>query len=315
MSWKTVTIVSCSLLLLVVNVRAGVHEWSYTGPLGPDKWHQDFPHCAGMTQSPININTKNVLYNKDLKPFDLAEYSKTRNVTMRLVNKGGHTAEVEFSGDEIKLLGGNLPDVYILAQFHFHWGSGPRRGSEHTVDGHSFPMELHLVHYQNHFKNIASAIDQPSGLAVLGYFFTIGEHNDNFDNLLRYFPKIRESDKHIEIPTFPLLDLLPSAHVNFFRYDGSLTTPPCHESVIWSLSTEVIEVSEDQLEIFRSLYDRENHALVDDFRPLQSLNQRTVQVSHRDFTIGSLDAGNYVTSSTALIALFSVLSFWVVRNL
>ncbi|RUS78692.1 hypothetical protein EGW08_013547, partial [Elysia chlorotica] len=163
----------CWVLVFVAAARAGVTDWSYTGPHGPQNWYLDFPHCSGMTQSPININTASVLYNKALHPFDLAEYSKTRNITMNLVNKGGHTAEVEYSGDRIRLLGGNLPDTYILSQFHFHWGSGSRRGSEHSLDGQHYPMELHLVHYQSHLNSIAAAVDQPSGLAVLGYFFKV----------------------------------------------------------------------------------------------------------------------------------------------
>ncbi|KAK3756650.1 hypothetical protein RRG08_051515 [Elysia crispata] len=66
------------------------------------------------------------------------------------------------------------------------------------------------------------------------------------------------------------------------------------------------------MEAFRGLYDSTNHSLVDDFRPLQPLNERTVQVSHRDFS--TEDTGSYVTSSAATISLFTLLSLWASKN-
>ncbi|GFO01120.1 carbonic anhydrase [Plakobranchus ocellatus] len=284
-------------------------DWTYSGTHGPANWHLDFPDCQGMTQSPINIDVSKVLFNPQLKQFDLSEYSKTSGIEMRLVNKGGHTAEVEYSGDKIHLLGGNLPDKYVLAQFHFHWGSASRRGSEHKLDGKAYPMELHLVHYQEHLNNLSYAAPHPSGLAVLGYFFKIGAHNKNFEQLLNYFPQIKTSDQHIEIPTFPLLDLLPSAKVNFYRYSGSLTTPPCSETVIWSISTSFIEIAEEQMFMFRDLYDKENHTLADDFRPLQELNQRIVESNDPRFSDDN-DGSGYITASTAAVTLSLLLSLW-----
>ncbi|RUS78691.1 hypothetical protein EGW08_013546, partial [Elysia chlorotica] len=121
------------------------------------------------------------------------------------------------------------------------------------------------------------------------------------------------SDEHETIPPFPLLDLLPSPNVNYFRYYGSLTTPPCYESVIWSIATQQIEIAEDQVEIFRGLYDSANHTLVDDFRPLQLLNERTVQVSHRDFAAPTGDTSAYVTSSVTTVAMFSLLALWAAK--
>lgn len=56
------------------------------------------------------------------------------------------------------------------------------------------------------------------------------------------------SDAGVVIPTFSVHDLLPqSQRFDYFRYQGSLTTPPCHESVIWSIGTDLIEISEKQV--------------------------------------------------------------------
>lgn len=37
---------------------------------------------------------------------------------------------------------GGLSSVYSTAQFHFHWGAENSFGSEHQIDGQSFPLEV-----------------------------------------------------------------------------------------------------------------------------------------------------------------------------
>ncbi|KAK6967450.1 carbonic anhydrase 2, partial [Biomphalaria glabrata] len=107
-------------------------------------------------------------------------------------------------------------------------------------------------------------------------------------------------DNSTEIKTFPLLDLLPgnTDRLDFYRYDGSLTTPPCYESVIWSLATEYIQISEYQLNIFRNLYNEEHQHLVDDFRPVQELHKRTVTTTKFKPTQAPLTTGNSNNSAT-----------------
>lgn len=41
--------------------------------------------------------------------------------------------------------GGPLEGPYRLKQFHFHWGKKRNVGSEHTVDGKSFPSEVRAL--------------------------------------------------------------------------------------------------------------------------------------------------------------------------
>lgn len=45
----------------------------------------------------------------------------------------------------VRLTGGSLPGHYRAAQFHFHWGGDGRPGSEHTIDGERFPMEVYVT--------------------------------------------------------------------------------------------------------------------------------------------------------------------------
>ncbi len=52
------------------------------------------------------------------------------------------SAQVDIEDPDYIVSGGGLPGEYRVAQFHFHWGSNNRRGSEHTIDGKRFPLEV-----------------------------------------------------------------------------------------------------------------------------------------------------------------------------
>jgi carbonic anhydrase len=62
--------------------------------------------------------------------------------------------------------------------------------------------------------------------------------------------------------------LLPAARTSY-RYDGSLTTPPCSEGVKWVVMTTPIQLSKEQVAAFTTII-RDNN------RPVQALNGRTV---------------------------------------
>ena len=58
------------------------------------------------------------------------------------------------------------------------------------------------------------------------------------------------TDEHVEFPAIPLKDFIPAKLDTYYRYEGSLTTPPCYESVSWTLFHEKIEIAEEQVGIY-----------------------------------------------------------------
>ncbi|XP_063469116.1 carbonic anhydrase 5A, mitochondrial isoform X11 [Symphalangus syndactylus] len=88
--------------------------------------------------------------------------------------------------------GGPLENHYRLKQFHFHWGAVNEEGSEHTVDGHTYPAELHLVHWNSvKYQNYKEAVLGENGLAVIGVFLKLGAPHQTLQRLVDILPEIK----------------------------------------------------------------------------------------------------------------------------
>merc|ERR1719510_84163 len=176
---------------------------------------------------------------------------------------------------------GGLPGTYRFAQLHFHWGSSDGQGSEHTINGKSYPLELHLVHFKTEYGNsIGESIAgfPKDGLAVLGIFFEIQEEDNHDLNLLIDAvtkSKIAAKDGY-PMNSLPLADLLPRNTDKFYRYQGGLTSPGCFEVVVWTVFKDTVGISKSQLEAFRKVLQDDSTALVDNFRNVQPLHGRQV---------------------------------------
>ncbi|KAK3602216.1 hypothetical protein CHS0354_039962 [Potamilus streckersoni] len=248
-----------------------------------------------MRQSPISIRTNDTVVDSErLAPIHMTDYESPSKLQMRLENKG-YTAEVEFKGVPSSITGGGLTDIYRAKQFHFHWGKIDKRGSEHAIDRNYFPMEMHIVHYSTNYTNFSEALDKQDGLAVLAFLFEVGSHNIHLDDLVNQLSKVTHKGDHTRLETFSFCYLLPSTLDTYCRYSGSLTTPPCYESVNWFIFYETIEISEQQLNAFRNILQTfENQTktanISNDFRPTQPLNLRIVSCSKNMRTRGNKKA-------------------------
>ena len=222
-------------------------HWSYKGDTGPDHWgdlQPDFHQCKeGNKQSPVDIsNTKAAAHNLSPIKFSYKESG------LKIINNG-HTIQVNYGqGSSITFDG----KTYDLLQFHFH------SPSEHTSNGKAHNMEAHLVH-----KN------QDGELAVVGVFLTKGKQNDFIETLWAHLPEKVGKEEAAENVRIQAAQLLP-ADQSFYRYQGSLTTPPCSEGVVWSVMETPVEVSEEQISRFTA-------AIHDNARPVQPLNERVIR--------------------------------------
>jgi len=60
----------------------------------------------------------------------------------------------------------------------------------------------------------------------------------------------------------------------YYRYDGSLTTPPCYESVVWTVLLDPIKLSLHQLHAFRYLHDDKAKLIENTYRAVKPLGSR-----------------------------------------
>jgi carbonic anhydrase len=132
---------------------------------------------------------------------------------------------------------------------HFHLPG------EHTVDGKHFAMEGHLVHKS-----------EAGGLAVLGVLFESGKENPVLKEL---FDKLAKGEANNLGELTEPVNLAALLTTGVYRYEGSLTTPPCTEGVVWSIYAETVELSDAQINTFASRYTGNN-------RPVQPLYERKV---------------------------------------
>lgn len=64
-------------------------------------------------------------------------------------------------------------EVYLFDRMHFHWGSKNSIGSEHAILGKKFPLEMHIVHFNDKYTSLTEARDRRDGLLVVAVFFQV----------------------------------------------------------------------------------------------------------------------------------------------
>lgn len=227
-------------------------KWNYEGNYF---WPMQCSKCAGDRQSPINIDKSRVLHEDFVSALRFNNYLDT-DLSGQLENNG-HV--LQFNPDESvnhSISHGLLPNAYKLAQFHFHWGSINHQGSEHTIDGVAFPMELHLVHHNTKYNDLTAALDSgdDDALAVVAVMFHLGKVANSFlDEIVVELENeglMNDGDTAQEV-LLSLSDLCNEVGVGHFHYKGSLTTPGCNQQVVWIIMERTVSINHQQVRLFR----------------------------------------------------------------
>lgn len=218
-------------------------HWGYEGSDGPSAWGDLDPAyrvcAAGSQQSPIVIGSSIAAR---LPPLEM----KWTRRADTIVNNG-HTIQINFNdGGSLKTGSGR----YTLVQFHFH------HPSEHIFGDKAFAIEAHFVH-----KGASGS------LAVVGVMLSADKANPVFAEIVASMPRT-EGTQVKASPNIIPAGLLPAKR-DYFLYEGSLTTPPCSETVAWHLLRVPIEVDTESVAAFAKLYPM-------NAMPVQKLDRRFV---------------------------------------
>lgn len=219
-------------------------RWGYVGAESSEHWgelSQDYRLCStGVGQSPVDLKAS---VKAELDNLDFSYQPSPLKIL-----HNGHTVQVNYApGSTLKLDG----QTYDLLQLHFH------APSEHTVEQQSYAMEMHLVHQHPQTKQFA----------VVGVFIKTGAAHQGLTPIWEHMPSQAAPEVAISDISINASHLLPPEMTHFYRYHGSLTTPPCSEVVNWIVLGQPIEASQQQIDRFIA-------AVGDNARPVQPLNQR-----------------------------------------
>ena len=218
-------------------------HWDYSGETGPEYWStlsSEFAACGnGVNQSPIDIS-------KTIAADVETLQGKYDSDSTEIVNNG-HTLQINVGpGSWFRAEG----EKFQLIQLHFH------SPSEHQINGEIFPLEGHFVH-QN----------KSGALAVVGVLFRSGEWNTDLAQFGAAAPKEFNQPIPIDVD-FAALEMYRD-HESYYRYNGSLTTPPCSEGVQWYVLKDPGHIAPEQAAQFVKL-------IGEDARGPQPVNARIV---------------------------------------
>jgi len=218
-------------------------HWGYADETGPQHWSEidpKFRMCKlGVNQSPVDLNR---FIDAKLPKLGITYAGISKDVV-----NNGHTIKVTTVGKNEVIVDG-IP--FHLVQYHFH------TPSENTIEGKQFPMEAHFVHKSKDGEYL-----------VIALMFQEGAQNRALQKVLSYLePKVGHKKALKEM--FNPGDFFPKK-LDYYRYDGSFTTPPCTEGVRWIVLKRPVEASKAQIEQMHKIMGSNN-------RPTQPLHARVI---------------------------------------
>ncbi|XP_011312633.1 carbonic anhydrase 2-like [Fopius arisanus] len=267
------------IFLISCSVKYSIAHFGYS-KRQQHLWAQTFKMCAGKMQSPVAISSKKSL----ILPLPALEMIKFHNLMggTLVLHNNGHSVSLNFekqnSDEQLPYVFGAMlteNQNYVLQGLHFHWGNKNNRGSEHTLNGVSYPMEMHMIFKNTAYPETAEALSNEDGLTVLATFFQ-EDDNESLSPIVESLPVVKWKNSRANLNvTFTLNSLLPKDTDTFYTYRGSLTTPPCSEAVTWIIFSMTVPISFKQMNKFRILSNGED-VLAENYRKLQKIGNRKV---------------------------------------
>ncbi|XP_060525648.1 carbonic anhydrase 2-like [Cylas formicarius] len=294
------------ITLIFISLDIGYcQDFGYEGSEGPTFWGEKYSNCIGKLQSPIDIEEDNIKV-VQFDPLIFENFEKPLQV-VKLTNNG-HTVMLSVTqGKSPKIYGGPLKGEYKFAQLHFHWGTNDTEGSENTINHQRFPLELHMVFFNTQYEDFNNAINFGDGLSVLSFLYSVREtNNSNYEGFEFALGKVREAQSSTDLDDFVSLDEFTTMEREaYFTYEGSLTTPPCSEVVIWIEFKNTIPLSSRQIEAFRHLSNGKGQ-LSHNFRPVQPTNDRIIYMNAQSESAATITTNNYFTMTILLTIVCNI---------
>ncbi|XP_076043865.1 carbonic anhydrase-related protein 10-like [Oratosquilla oratoria] len=296
--------------------------WTYDGISGPQYWgliNPEWSLCAkGRRQSPVNLEPTVLLYDPNLRPLHVDKHrvsgvvNNTGHSVVFTVDDGssgpsgvgtpntgpsisvgpstedkGHSLG-SHRGPPLNITGGPLSYRYQVSQLQLHFGSKNYIGSEHTVNGTSFPAEIQIYGFNAQlFTNFSEAVARAHGMVAISIMLKVASQGTpELRPLTDAIARIKFAGSTATVHRLSIRGLLPTTD-HYMTYEGSQTQPPCHETVTWIVLNKPIYITQQQLHTLRELYqgteDTPKAKMVNNYRPTQNLYHRPLR-TNIDFT-------------------------------
>ena len=200
-----------------------VHSWDYFE--GGKDWTGVCE--TGKNQSPIDLSDKVLTHVDETNDIPSIHFDLdgTFETTFEHTGTGAFVNYKKFG-----LIKFDSKKIYVK-NIHYH------APSEHSINGKLLDLELHFFS--------ADSSGQGYGFAVL---FEVGNKENKF------VEASIQSYKEGKDQYFDTTWLVENEKLNnFYHYDGSITDPStgdCSEIIIWTIISEPVEISQEQLDFF-----------------------------------------------------------------
>ncbi|XP_050722432.1 putative carbonic anhydrase-like protein 2 isoform X1 [Eriocheir sinensis] len=266
--------------------------WTYDGISGPQFWgliNPEWSLCTnGRRQSPVNLDPATLLYDPNLRQLHVDKHRVSG-----VINNTGHSVVLTLGGTSrhhppINITGGPLSYRYQVSHVQLHFGAVDHVGSEHTINGTAFPAELQVYGFNTQlFSNFSEAVNKAHGVVAISVLLQVGlQGHPGLRPLTDAVQRVQWAGTSSEVNHVGVRALLPDSH-HYITYDGSLTQPPCHETVTWILVNKPVYITKQQLHGLRQVQQGSKEVpkgrMVNNYRPAQEMYHRPLR-TNIDFT-------------------------------
>uniref|UniRef100_A0AAY4CVY5 protein-tyrosine-phosphatase n=1 Tax=Denticeps clupeoides TaxID=299321 RepID=A0AAY4CVY5_9TELE len=247
-----------------------------------DHWASSYPECAERRQSPVDISDADARISQEFQDLTLEGF-ETPSSNKTSMKNTGKTVSILLKNDYF-VRGAGLPGRFKAEKMEFHWGHNGSAGSEHSIGGRKFPVEMQIYLYNSDdFDSLSTAIKEKRIIAAMSVFFQVRTFpfllkggNDLLGQGDSVFLSVPcPVEKETFLSPFTLRDLLPSSLGSYYRYMGSLTTPPCSRVVEWIVFSRPVYLSHQQVGVCTQYHTRLGY-LRNNHRPTQALDNREI---------------------------------------
>lgn len=251
--------------------RHEVPHYAY-GYIGLD-WPEEYRTCTGARQSPIHIPGHtgfNKVADSDATYMGYGQLASNGS-NIKVVNNG-HTVQVVFPAgyapNASVVIRGDPSTAKLTTKFGTNSTASPQRvqlsplqfhfhtRSEHVIDGKEYALELHIVNFV--YAPTVPACGTGGCATVVGIMFEMVDDSDAAaagNAFLQTIWSVMPPEEGLSayIPAGKTLDfnqILP-ADRSYVTYEGSLTTPPCTEGILWHVLTQPMKITNAQLHKFK----------------------------------------------------------------